>query len=112
VDLVFICDTYHHFEFPQKTMPSIRDALRPGGQVILIDFEHIQALSSLISAGAVGLESFRPSAPSGREVGFSMFFHKSRDFSWPDLSCFAVGLLSCISVMVAISRRTPTGQQA
>jgi predicted methyltransferase len=38
VDMVFICDTYHHFEFPHKTMTSIHGALKPGGQVILIDF--------------------------------------------------------------------------
>src|SRR5262249_51579483 len=38
VDLVFICDTYHHFEFPFKTMASLYRALKPGGQLILIDF--------------------------------------------------------------------------
>ncbi|MBI3408126.1 MAG: class I SAM-dependent methyltransferase [Planctomycetes bacterium] len=38
VDLVFICDTFHHFEYPLKTMKSIHEALRPGGQLILIDF--------------------------------------------------------------------------
>jgi ubiquinone/menaquinone biosynthesis C-methylase UbiE len=41
VDLVFICDTFHHFEFPFRTMTSIWHALRPGGQVVLIDFHRI-----------------------------------------------------------------------
>jgi ubiquinone/menaquinone biosynthesis C-methylase UbiE len=45
VDLVFICDTYHHFEFPFKTMVSIHEALRPGGQVIVIDFQRIEGKS-------------------------------------------------------------------
>jgi predicted methyltransferase len=46
VDLVFICDTYHHFEFPQKTMHSIYAALKPDGQVVLIDYHRIQGVSS------------------------------------------------------------------
>jgi len=45
VDLAFICDTYHHFEFPSKTMRSIHRALRPGGQVVLIDFHRVEGVS-------------------------------------------------------------------
>lgn len=46
LDLVFLCDTYHHFEFPTKTMASIHKALKAKGQLILIDFKRIKGVSS------------------------------------------------------------------
>jgi predicted methyltransferase len=53
IDLAFICDAYHHFEYPNKTMRSIHDALKPGGQVVLIDFQKIPGVSSDFVMGHV-----------------------------------------------------------
>jgi ubiquinone/menaquinone biosynthesis C-methylase UbiE len=60
VDLVFICDTYHHFEFPFRTMESVHRALRPGGQVVVIDFHRIEGKSSdwILSHVRAGQEVF------------------------------------------------------
>jgi len=47
VELVFTCNTYHHFEFPFKMLASIRGALKPGGRLIVIDdikqSDHVRA---------------------------------------------------------------------
>ena len=45
VDLAFICDVYHHFEYPRSSMSSLRHALRPGGEVVIVDFERIPGVS-------------------------------------------------------------------
>lgn len=45
IDVAFICDTYHHFEFPLKTMGSLHRALKPGGRVIIVDFRRIEGSS-------------------------------------------------------------------
>lgn len=45
VDLAFICDTYHHFEYPKSTLASLLKAMKPGGRVALIDFERIPGVS-------------------------------------------------------------------
>lgn len=53
VDVIFVCDTYHHFEFPYRTMESIRKALKPGGQLIVIDFHRIKGKSRKFIMGHV-----------------------------------------------------------
>lgn len=38
MDRVFVCDTYHHFEYPQTMLASIRKAMKADGQLVVIDF--------------------------------------------------------------------------
>lgn len=53
IDLAFICDTYHHFEYPEKTMRSLHRALKDGGQVVLIDYHRIPGTSSEWALGHI-----------------------------------------------------------
>lgn len=53
VDLAFICDTYHHFEKPRAMIESIRRALKPGGQLVVIDFRKIPGVSTAWVLGHV-----------------------------------------------------------
>jgi len=46
IDLAFICDVYHHFEYPAQSLASLHRALRPNGEVLVIDFKRVPGLSS------------------------------------------------------------------
>lgn len=46
LDLAFICDVYHHFEYPQASLASLHKALKPGGELVLIDFKRIPGVTS------------------------------------------------------------------
>lgn len=53
VDLVFVCDTYHHFEYPKSTLHSLHQAIRPGGELVIVDFERIPGVSRKFILGHV-----------------------------------------------------------
>ncbi len=78
VDVAFICDVYHHFEYPKSTVGSIWRALRPGGKLVLIDFERIPGESRqwLLDHVRAGKETFQEEIES---VGFEMVEEVSID---------------------------------
>jgi SAM-dependent methyltransferase len=61
VDAAFICDVYHHFEYPDDSLASLRDAIRPGGSLYLIDFHRIPGESPewLVEHVRAGREVFQ-----------------------------------------------------
>ncbi len=48
VDLIFISNTYtyHHFEYPQSMLASIRRAIRSDGKLVIIDFRKQPGITS------------------------------------------------------------------
>ncbi len=38
IDMAFVADTYHYFSDPGSIMASIHEALRPGGRLVLLDY--------------------------------------------------------------------------
>jgi ubiquinone/menaquinone biosynthesis C-methylase UbiE len=40
VDLIFVCNTYHHLEDRSNYFRNIKSSLKPGGRIAIIDFYH------------------------------------------------------------------------
>lgn len=61
IDLAFLCDVYHHFESPPATLASLHEAIRPGGSLVLIDFDRIPGESPewLLDHVRAGKDVFR-----------------------------------------------------
>lgn len=77
VDVAFLCDTYHHLEYPKKTLRSVWRALRPRGRMVVVDFERIPGKSSqwILDHVRAGKEAVRGEIEA---AGFT--FKEERDF--------------------------------
>jgi ubiquinone/menaquinone biosynthesis C-methylase UbiE len=60
VDLLFLCDSYHHFEYPRSMNRSMWRALRPGGTLLLVDYRRIpgKTRKSVLDHVRAGEETF------------------------------------------------------
>ena len=46
VDLLFLCDVYHHIEYPSTYLPTLSRALRPDGRLVVVEFARIPGVTS------------------------------------------------------------------
>jgi ubiquinone/menaquinone biosynthesis C-methylase UbiE len=46
LDLAFMCDTYHHIEYPEAYLASLFESLRPGAVLVLVDMKRPEHQSS------------------------------------------------------------------
>lgn len=37
-DLILVLDTYHHFDYPEKMLASLKAALKPGGRLAIVEY--------------------------------------------------------------------------
>jgi len=78
IDFAFICDTYHHFEYPSGTMTSLYKALRPGGEVVIVDFDRIEGRSREWILGHVRADK-ETVIKELRSFGFGLTDHQPTD---------------------------------
>lgn len=119
VDVAFICDTYHHFEFPLKTMATLHKALKPGGRIILIDFRRVEGESTpwVMSHVRAGQETFEDEIKKCgfRKIGEQKQLLKENYFTEfqkleevPDLKTFLIPKTGGVAVLTG----APEGPRA
>ncbi len=90
VDVVFMCDVYHHIEYPRAVLASVHRALAPNGRFLVIDFEripgrtqpwilaHVRAGRATVIAEIerAGFKRVEAAAPEGLEENYFIAFER------------------------------------
>jgi SAM-dependent methyltransferase len=85
-DAAFLRGVYHHLTRPAETNASVRNAIRPGGRLAIIDFEPSWFLSRLFPVGGVPPNRGGHGVPPDvviRELEQAGFMLLSRLEDWP-----------------------------
>jgi SAM-dependent methyltransferase len=45
MDVIFVAESYHHFEYPKEMLQQIKSALKPDGIFALVDLERVEGVS-------------------------------------------------------------------
>jgi precorrin-6B methylase 2 len=45
VDVIFVAESYHHFEYPREMLQHIKSALKPDGLLVIVDLERVEGVS-------------------------------------------------------------------
>ncbi len=46
LDLAFLSDVYHHLERPDSVLASLREAIKPGGRLVVVEFDRVEGKSA------------------------------------------------------------------
>jgi predicted methyltransferase len=90
IDLAFLCDVYHHFDHAREMLASIRRALRPSGEIFLVDFrrepgrsaawvlDHVRADEAEVIREIEGAGFLLVSADHGFHDSYALRFRSTR----------------------------------
>ena len=42
LDVAFMSDVYHHLERPERVLASLREAIKPGGKLVVVEFDRVE----------------------------------------------------------------------
>jgi SAM-dependent methyltransferase len=80
IDVAFVCATYHHFEKPAAMLAAIHAALRPGGRLVIVDWDLRGDASDYVKDRARG-----PRAESVAEITRAGFVEEALPEGFPAL---------------------------